>query len=426
MSSVVVVGVQWGDEGKGKIVDLLAEEASMAVRYQGGANAGHTLVINGEKTVLHLVPSAMTRSGMMCVCTGYEVLDLPILVRELALARQCGSHVIIDPRASVILPIHKEIDEGRENSLGDKKVGTTKSGIGPCYEDFGRRGVQIGDLRDARLLKQRLLRGNYYAERCATARMHGIEPSQSSVEDCIEYLMQFASQAVPHLGDTAQLIDEYAKEGLVIFEGAQAVMLDQLNGTQPYVTKSFCMPQAALMQCGVQAFDRTIGIMKAYLTRVGAGPMPTELTNKKGEDLQEGGSEFGSKTGRPRRCGWLDLRQARYACNLANITELAVTKLDVLSGMGELKVCVDYRYRTTGKIVPRSVSISTELMESVDPVYVPLPGWTEDITGVRDLRELPDAAREYLYLIETELGIPVTLVANGPDREQIIRILRAA
>ncbi len=426
MSSVVVVGAQWGDEGKGKIVDLLARDARLVVRFQGGGNAGHTLVIDGKKTILHLIPSGSTRKGMHVACSGYEVLDLELLIQELEIAKACGSIVTIDFKAPVVLQVHKDIDVGRENSRGAKKIGTTKSGIGPAYEDFiSRRGIQVGDLASEDRIREKLLCGSYYEERCATARMHGVNTSPS-LNECVAQLMRLAPHILPHLGDTGVLVNKFRKEGMVLFEGAQGMMLCVHNGTQPFITSSFCTPYIALAQYG-QSFDRVIGVLKAYLTRVGAGPLPTELLGKDGEDLREAGGEFGATTGRPRRCAWLDLVQAGYSVRQAGITELAVTKLDVLSGRKTIKVCVQYKMPDGTIITPRSnVTLTTELLEAARPIYQHMPGWQQDISGTRDEAELPNEVMEYLNLISSELKIPVTILSNGAGRNQRIELQQAA
>ena len=426
MPSAVVVGAQWGDEGKGKIVDLLSVNASVTARFQGGNNAGHTLVINGEKTVLHLVPSAATRDEMICVCMGYEAMDLEVLVQELDLTKRCGSHIWIDPKCPIILPIHKDIDAGREKSKGKHAIGTTKRGIGPAYEDFiSRRGIVMGDLLNLERVRAKLENGAYYNERRNTAMMHGIMSPQT-IEECLAFLKHMAPLVTPHLRDVASIIDLHASSGgFVLFEGAQGIMLDVLNGTRPYVTSSVCMPQIALAQCGIKQFDRVIGVAKAYLTRVGAGPMPTELHDEDGKHLQEKGNEFGATTGRPRRCGWLDIPALKYACRFAGITELVVTKLDVLTGLKHIKVGTHYRLKGTKEIVADSESINTQLMEMVEPVYKTLPGWNEDISHIRNILHLPEQPLALLKLVEQELGIPVTLASLGAERNAVARRLVA-
>ncbi len=424
MPATAVVGCQWGDEGKGKIVDLLAENADVTVRYHGGNNAGHTLVIDGKKTVVHTVPSAMTRRGMICLCTAYEVIDLDVFAREVAMAISCGSTVVVDVNAPIILPVHKDIDAGREMSRGVDKIGTTKRGIGPAYSDL-RGCITMGDLRDEAKLRAKLLKGKYYEELRNTAMFHGIEKPQT-LEQCVHFLMSFADRLIPHLGDTAQIINRSVMGGLVLFEGAQAVMLDVLGGTRPYVTSSFCVPQIGLAQCDLSTYDSIVGVAKAYLTRVGAGPLPTELHGDDAERIRKAGAEYGATTGRPRRCAWLDLPQLRYAVGRAGVTELAVTKLDVLSGQGPLKVCVGYKHKKTGAILPRDASVTTEIMETYEPVYKAMEGWNEDISGIRDRAHLPRQAKAYLQLIQDEVGIPVTTVSLGPDRKQNVELPLAA
>lgn len=431
MPAIAVVGAQWGDEGKGAVIDRLAAEADAAVRFHGGNNAGHTLVVKGKKTVLHTLPSNITREGAQAICLPYELIDMGVVSAELRIAKEHGAHVCIDERAPVILPIHIQIDRGRESASGKRAIGTTCRGIGPAYEDFtSRRYISCGDVvKGEQHLAEKLRRGNYYEERAAVARFHNEQ--SMTLDGCIAYLMSFADVIGPVLGDAPAKINElHADGGTVLFEGAQAIMLDVLNGTQPYVTSSFCMPQIALAQCGINRFDRVIGVVKAYTTRVGAGPFPSELSGdvfgELGDRMRERGGEYGATTGRPRRCGWLDLRQVNYAIKLAGIAELAITKLDVLSGLNQVHVCIDYEYPPLWddeggeSMLDHRATLTAHVMEKTSPAYAVLQGWAEDISHAHTWEDMPIRARDYIEFIEQETNVPVTMIGVGADRDQVI------
>ena len=404
--AIVVVGAQWGDEGKGKIVDVMAESADVVVRYAGGPNAGHTLVIGGEKIVLHQLPAGIVRPFKTCVVGPMVACDPQVLVDELRIADEVMrglkglADIWLDPRAPVILPIHKLIDAGREDSSGADKIGTTKRGIGPCYEDlFARRGVRLADLVDADRLRAKLTRSRYYEERCAVAALHGIKEIPS-MDETIEWCLQFGSEIVPRLRDTVPLVHEHLTAGKhVLFEGAQSVLLDVLHGDQPNTTSSFCGANGVSASFNLFHFDRIVGVTKAYTTRVGSGPFPTELLDEVGATLRQIGQERGATTGRDRRTGWLDLPALKHAVKSSGIRELVVTKLDVLGQFPEFKVCVEH--------APK-------------PVYVSLPGWKqtaeEDISHCHVREKLPIGAKLLLDMIERFTGIPVSAIGTGADR----------
>lgn len=426
MAELIVIGAQWGDEGKGKLVDLLTERADIVVRYHGGNNAGHTLVIDGVKTVLHLLPAGIMREGKQNLVSTYVVVDREVLMSELALARANNAKVTLDPSAPLILPVHIQIDGGRESVAGDDKIGTTVRGIGPCYEDFwSRRGVRLGDLVSEERVRRVLETAGYYAEKQALVSYLGKVPL--SLDEMISWCMEHAKEIVRYLGDTRRVVAEAREcDYFIAYEGAQGVLLDAIHGTRPFCTSSVCGSTAVDMAFGppnTDLVDRSVvGVVKAYLTRVGAGPFPTELDNELGERLREAGGEYGATTGRPRRCGWLDLPLLKYACRVGGVTHIAITKLDVLTGLDKIKVCT--HYERDDSIVPDSATFDTDMLTNADPKYTELDGWTEDITEYRSYDELPENARAYVRFISEQLGedIDIALVSVGPDREQIINI----
>ncbi|MCB9728218.1 MAG: adenylosuccinate synthase [Deltaproteobacteria bacterium] len=424
MASLVIIGAQWGDEGKGKVVDLLAQRARMVVRYQGGNNAGHTLVVEGQKTILHLVPSGILQADTRNVIAQGVVVDPAVLVRELDALAARGLHVgpeqlVISARAAVIMPYHCAIDAGRESRLGAGRIGTTGRGIGPAYEDVAaRRAVRVGDLLDRARLDARLDR--VLDERNATLTWLGSEPIAR--EAMVTELLRLGERLRPLVTDAECLVRDAVEADVdVLFEGAQGVLLDVLHGTFPYVTSSHTVSGAVATSVGVPPWrvDHVLGIVKAYTSRVGEGPFPTELTDALGDRLREVGQEFGSTTGRPRRCGWLDLAALRYAHRINGFTGLAVTKLDVLSGLETLKVCVGYR--VDGRVVD-ALPADEGVLARAEPVYAELPGWQGDLSAVESLEALPREARGYLDFIERELGVPVALVGVGPGRRQTLEL----
>ncbi|TAK05421.1 adenylosuccinate synthase [Patescibacteria group bacterium] len=429
---MAVVGAQWGDEGKGKIVDALAADADIIARYGGGANAGHTIWVDGKKTVLHLLPSSILRPGKTNVVGPYVVVDPEVLVAELAIARKIGATVILDPRCQVVTPLHRQIDVLRELTNGTGVIGTTGKGIGPAYEDLAaRRGPKLRDLLSTRRMFRALRDRHFLEERMLLIRTYAAQGKDET--DPIRWRLfaengrdwpelelsgwgvQHAETIAPHLKDAAGLID--AADGkTLLFEGAQGIMLGMVAGTQPYVTASLTGPGAIGETLGVHRLDRVIGVAKAYVTRVGGGPFPTE-TPEKGDWLRERGAEYGATTGRPRRCGWLDLVALRYACRMGGITELVITKLDVLRGLAEIPLCRAYHRGDGAPCVPEG--FDAEGLDGFQPIYETLPGWSEDISGCRSWDDLPENVRTFLNLVSLQLGVPVTGASVGPEREQI-------
>lgn len=422
MSSLIVVGAQWGDEGKGKLVDLLAEQADVVVRYQGGNNAGHTLVVGGHKTVLHLIPSGILHPGRLNVIGNGVVVDPRVLLGEVdaLVARGVAitpENFVISDRAHVIMPFHRAIDQAREASRAGGKIGTTGRGIGPTYEDkVGRRGIRMCDLLATHALRaqleEALIEANGVLERFGAPAI--------ALEPMLEEALALGARLRPFVMDTSRLLFDKRRAGArLLFEGAQGTFLDIDHGTYPYVTSSNTVSGGACAGAGVGPSTITdiLGISKAYTTRVGAGPFPTEDTGEVGEKLRALGNEFGATTGRPRRCGWLDLVVLKQAVILNGLTSVALTKLDVLSGMSELQVAVAYRLR--GERITH-VPPRVEDVEACVPEYVTLPGWVASLTEVRREEDLPLAALEYVRYVEAFLEIPVSILSVGPDREQII------
>ncbi|MEZ4268498.1 MAG: adenylosuccinate synthase [Myxococcota bacterium] len=424
MACLVIIGAQWGDEGKGKVVDLLAQRARMVVRYQGGNNAGHTLVVEGQKTILHLIPSGVLQADTRNVIAQGVVIDPAVLMGELDKLAERGlrlgpEQLVISSKAAVIMPYHRAIDTGRELRLGAGRIGTTGRGIGPAYEDVAaRRAVRVGDLLDRDRLNARLDR--VLDERNATLTWLGLEPIAR--EAMVSELLALGERLRPLVADAENQVRDAVESGTdVLFEGAQGVLLDVLHGTFPYVTSSHTVSGAVSTSVGVAPWrvNRVLGIVKAYTSRVGEGPFPTELKDALGDRLREVGQEFGSTTGRPRRCGWLDLAALRYAHRINGFTGLAITKLDVLSGLETLRVCTGYM--VDGTLTNTLPSDDGELRDA-EPVYVDLPGWEGDLTEVESYGALPQQARDYLGFIERELGVPVALVGVGPGRRQTLEL----
>jgi len=426
MPTCVVVGAQWGDEGKGKVVDLFAEECDFIVRYQGGNNAGHTLVVdrgNGpEKTVLHLLPSGILHPDKVCVIARGVVIDCDVLFRELdaLAARGIGvepAQLRIDLDAHIIMPYHRDIDLGREAASGDAKIGTTGRGIGPCYEDMiGRRGIRVRDLLEPARLLDRLQA--VVPDRNATLRWLG--RPEVTIEALAAQLAPAAERLAPFAADCRSLVGDAWRAGKrVLFEGAQGTLLDVGHGTYPFVTSSYTTSAGVCVGVGVppRAIEKVVGITKAYATRVGAGPFPTELFDEDGAQLRARGQEFGATTGRPRRCGWFDAAAVRYAHRLNDFTGLAITKLDVLSGFDEIKVCV--AYDLDGQRLEVADADAVSLQRSV-PIYETWPGWKQDLTAVRRLEDFPAAARAYLERLTELCGVPIDVVSVGPDRAQTL------
>lgn len=420
--AIVILGSQWGDEGKGKVVDLLVENASVVTRFQGGHNAGHTLVINGEKTILRLIPSGILHSHVQCLIGNGVVLSPTALLQEMGELEKRGIPVAERLRISescvLILPYHVAIDQAREKAKGDAKIGTTGRGIGPAYEDkAARRALRFGDLFDEKRLSKKLEEVLEY-HNFILQNYHQHEPID--FKQLLENLLSLAPQLKSMKVDVATLLANYRAQGKnIIFEGAQGTLLDVDHGTYPYVTSSNTVAGAACAGSGVgpRFLDYILGVMKAYTTRVGSGPFPTELHDEVGKHLAEKGHEFGSVTGRPRRCGWLDLVILRRSIQLNSLSAFCVTKLDVLDGLDTIRVCTGYRLH--GKTISTLPTDATELA-ACEPIYEEFPGWKEPTFNVRTFDELPENARKYLLRIEELLGVPIDMVSTGPDRNQTI------
>ncbi len=426
MSTVVAVGAQWGDEGKGKIVDWLGPRADLVARFQGGNNAGHTLVVDGETTILHVVPSGILHDGSINLIGPGVVVDPAILLGELEALKARGilkdpSRLRVSGRAHVILAWHRALDAARETAAGKDKIGTTGRGIGPAYEDkVARRGIRVADLRQTDTLRDKL-EAIGEQKNFELTRLHGVEPIDIGAlfEQCVE----FGRALEPYIDHTGRILDRSLRAGKnILFEGAQGTFLDIDHGTYPFVTSSNCVAGAVCTGSGIgpTRIDRVIGITKAYTTRVGSGPFPTELDDEIGEELRRAGAEFGATTGRPRRCGWLDGVLLREAVTVNGLTDLAINKLDVLSGFEELKICT--AYDIDGKIT-EDFPMTLAEAERAKPVYETLPGWQEDLTSMTSIDQFPDSARRYVERIEALADVPATLLSVGPGREETI-ILR--
>jgi len=422
--NVIVIGTQWGDEGKGKIVDLLTEQAQAVIRFQGGHNAGHTLLINGEKTVLHLIPSGILRPDVACVIGNGVVVHLPSLLKEMDGLESRGiavaSRLRLSAACPMILPTHIALDQAREQARGDRAIGTTGRGIGPAYEDkAGRRSLRMADLFDERRFRASLAEAmelhNFMLERYYAVAPVDVEAT------CDEWLAMGA-RIRPLVIDTVAYLDDLRRRGArLMFEGAQGALLDVDHGTYPYVTSSNTSAGCAATGSGLGPtyFDYVLGVVKAYTTRVGSGPFPTELFDETGERLARVGVEFGSTTGRPRRCGWFDAVTVRRAVINSSVTGMCVTKLDVLDGLPVVKVCTGYRLNGE---VTSNPPLLVDAYADVEPVYQETPGWSESTLGIRALDGLPAAARNYLRLIETIVGVPVDMISTGADRDHNIII----
>jgi adenylosuccinate synthase len=422
--NVIVIGTQWGDEGKGKIVDLLTEKVSGVVRFQGGHNAGHTLIIGGEKTVLHLIPSGVLREGVECFIGNGVVVHLPSLIQEMddliASGIDVENRLRISAACPLILPSHIALDHAREIARGSGKIGTTGRGIGPAYEDkVARRGLRVSDLFDENIFAERLDASLEYHN--FILEHYYSQPIVEVTAICDEWLTM-AERIRPLVTDTMGDLDRLQKNGAnLLFEGAQGALLDIDHGTYPFVTSSNTTAGAAATGSGIGPtdFDAVLGIVKAYTTRVGSGPFPTELFDDMGKHLAEVGAEFGATTGRPRRCGWFDAVVTRRAVLNNGITGLCVTKLDVLDGLKTVKICIQYKLGDDTLNVP---PVRVDRYTDCEPVYEELPGWEESTVGITRHEDLPGTARDYLDRVQTLLGVSVDLISTGPDREQTITI----
>jgi len=425
MSNVVIVGTQWGDEGKGKIIDLLTEHASTVVRFQGGNNAGHTLVVGGEKFILHLVPSGILHPGKKCLIGNGVVVDPNVLINEIEGLRKRGikvtpKNLYLSERAHLIMPYHNALDWAREAKKGKKKIGTTGRGIGPCYEDkAARTGLRVVDLLDRKYFLTNL-RANLEEKNFILKNYYKVKPLNRAkiTRDSAKwtkYLSPFVSNVTEQIDRAVQ-----NKEN-ILFEGAQGTHLDLDHGTYPFVTSS--NPVAGTVSAGAglgpKRIDCVAGLVKAYTTRVGDGPFPTELKDKTGEYLRDRGQEYGSTTGRPRRCGWLDTVVLRESVRLSSIDMFTLTKLDILTGLAKVKICV--AYKLDGKKI-KHVPADLAAFQRCEPVYETLPGWTEDLSGVKRKSDLPSAALKYVERVEEIIGVPAGIISVGPDREQTIML----
>ncbi len=431
MPAIIVVGAQWGDEGKGRVVDWLAREAHVVARFGGGDNAGHTVVAEGHKLGLHLVPSGILYPHVTCLIGAGVIVNPETLTREMdelaALGVDVGpTRLKISAAAHMILPSHRALDGAQEAARGSRAIGTTRRGIGPTYADKAARiNLRMGEMADPERLADRVVeavrthRRRLQAVYGQTEAVESLDPDGVAATYC-----QYAQRLAPHLVDGSTLVGEALAQGQVVLcEGAQGLLLDLDHGTYPYVTSSSTVAGGALtgLGFGPRSVSRVIGVAKAYTTRVGEGPFPTELLGDVGQRIRDVGGEYGTTTGRPRRCGWLDLPILRYAVRINGLDELALTKLDVLTGLERLKVAVRYEEEDTGTSVTSfPAEWGLTYLTRCRPVYIELPGWDEDITAIRRRDDLPSAAQDYLTFIEDEIGVPITLVGVGPEREQAI------
>ena len=424
MSNVAVVGTQWGDEGKGKIVDLYTEKADVVARFQGGNNAGHTLVVNGKKTILHLIPSGILHDRKICIIGNGVVFDPFVFLQEIEELQQGKllpphTKLFVSEKAHLIMPYHRSLDQAREAHSSGKKIGTTGRGIGPAYEDkVARTGIRVGDLYEEDLFREKLnqslkeknfLLTNYYKDK------------PLDEEEIANQYLTYAQKLKPYVADTSLLLDHEIKQGKkILFEGAQGSQLDVDHGTYPYVTSSNTVSGNASCGNGIgpNKINTVVGICKAYTTRVGEGPFPTELKDDIGNHMQQVGQEFGATTGRKRRCGWLDMVLVRQAVRVSGITALAITKLDVLTGLDKLKICVGYK--STAGTFTHAVPASMRVLSECQPVYEEFDGWKEDILYAREMSELPANARKYLKRLEELAEAKITLVSVGAGREETI------
>ncbi len=422
MSFNVVVGSQWGDEGKGKIVDLLSKDIDIVARYQGGANAGHTIVIDGKQVILHLIPSGILNPDVICVIGNGVVIDPVALTEEIEMLEKSGIKVkgrlFISHKAHLIMPYHKLLDKTREESGKGTKIGTTGRGIGPAYIDKARRtGIRIVDLLDRKGFEEKL-RVNVNEQNDVLTKIYGFEPL--NIEEIIEKYLKFDEIADAYITDTTLMLNNAIKDGKrILAEGAQGALLDLDHGTYPFVTSSSPTSGGVCTGLGVppNAIDNIIGITKAYCTRVGNGPFPSELFDEFGEKLRKTGAEFGATTGRPRRCGWLDMAALKYSVMINGINELAISKLDVLDNFEEIKICT--QYKINGKIL-KSFPVDMKAFEELECEYDTLPGWNTSLKGIRKYDDLPENTKSYLRYIEENSGAKVKIISLSPDRNDTI------
>lgn len=420
--NIIIIGTQWGDEGKGKIVDWLTDKVAAVVRFQGGHNAGHTLVVGGKKTILRLIPSGILRDGVRCFIGSGVVVSPKALFEEIGELENAGvdvvSRLMIAPTCPLILPHHIALDQAREKAKGDKKIGTTGRGIGPAYEDkVARRAIRMMDIFQPELLKEKLkaVLDIYNVQLTGLYNCPAVD-----VDTVYQEIQTYAERLRPLVGDVSRTINDIHRSGKhILFEGAQGTLLDIDYGTYPFVTSSNCVSGAAAAGSGIapQALDYVLGIVKAYTTRVGSGPFPTELNDETGALLAERGHEFGSVTGRARRCGWFDAVALKRSIQINGVTGMCITKLDVMDGLPEIKICTGYRIN--GEVVDM-LPFGAHQVAQCEPVYETMSGWAESTVGVKRYEDLPENARRYLERLAEVTGAPVTMVSTGPDREETI------
>ncbi len=425
MSNVVIIGAQWGDEGKGKLVDLLSSELDVIVRFQGGNNAGHTIKVGDKQTILHLIPSGILHENKLCCIGNGVVCDLFVLFEEISKLIEQGVDVSptrfkISKKAHLILPYHKALDEAREKHKKDNKIGTTGRGIGPCYEDkMSRIGIRAADLADPALLRAKIVAA-LEEKNVLLTKLYGAKPLDA--EEVFAQMMEIAPKVLPYLADISSELDVAWEAGKrVLFEGAQGTHLDIDHGTYPFVTSSNTVASNAAAGGGAspRKLDTIIGIVKAYTTRVGSGPFPTELENETGEFLRKQGHEFGATTGRARRCGWLDIAILRESIRLNGMTDIALTKLDVLCGLPQIEICVGYMYNGERMDFPPQ---EEGALQNVTPIYESMAGFDQDISSCTTWESLPETVKAYIKRIESLCKVPVSIISVGPERDQTIRI----
>ena len=423
MANIVVVGTQWGDEGKGKVVDLLTASSDLVVRFQGGNNAGHTLVVEGAQYIFHLIPSGILYEDKKCLVGNGVVVDPEVLIEELERLKETlvevgPSRLALSDKAHLIMPYHKALDLAKDTAKGVKKIGTTGRGIGPCYEDkVARTGIRVTDLADPEILEEKI-RLNLEEKNFILTSYYGAEPLE--VQPILDSYLRMGRTLAPYVSDVSLELDRAVRDGRnILFEGAQGTHLDIDHGTYPFVTSSNPVAGAVCAGAGIgpTLIDHVVGIVKAYTTRVGAGPFVTELEDEAGRYIQERGKEFGATTGRKRRCGWFDLVVVKDSVRLNGLSSLAVTKLDVLTGLEKVKICVGYDCEGT-MLTSRPADLKK--MAKCTPVYEELEGWQEDISSARSLQDLPAHARRYLEVLENGVGVPLSIVSVGPGREDTI------
>ncbi len=420
-SNVVVVGTQWGDEGKGKIVDLLTDHVSAVVRFQGGHNAGHTLVMGNEKTVLHLVPSGILHAGVRCLIGNGVVFEPFAFMKEVELLEARGfsirERLTVSPAAQLIMPYHALIDSAREEALGGKKIGTTGRGIGPAYEDkVARRGIRVGDLYNLSSFKEKVAVALDFHNFVLT-KYFSKDPVDS--ENIFDSYASVAEDLKPMVADVVPILEKLQDAGdNILLEGAQGSLLDVDLGTYPYVTSSNTTASSAGLGSGLgpKDIDYVLGIAKAYTTRVGEGPFPTELMDSTGEAIAKKGNEFGATTGRPRRCGWFDAVAMKRAVKLSSVSGICLTKIDVLDDLEVVRICVDYEYEYKRELF----DFSSACLSDVTPKYIEMPGWQESTSGLTEYDQLPASARNYVQELEKQIGVPISMISTGPDREETI------